>query len=164
MFVRPHWPPSLTPNSLIKFLYVDGINSDIAVKNKKRAFNRMKRTRLQCDIIIFKRCRDKARRVILEAKTSSWQQVHSRPTPISLTRLASNQKLFRTTFLSSHPCVANGISGKNTQHKANILANQFVLSSSPSKLHSAFRSLNPANKRAKPATNFVIPSAAGHTT
>jgi len=47
---------------------------DIAVKNKKHAFNRMKRTRLQCDIIIFKRCRAKPGKIILEAKTSSWQQ------------------------------------------------------------------------------------------
>jgi len=47
---------------------------DIAVKNKEHAFNRMKRTWLSRDIIIFKRCRVKARRVLLEAKSNSWQQ------------------------------------------------------------------------------------------
>jgi len=41
--------------SSVKLLYHGGINSDIAVRNKKQAFNRMK-----CDIIIFKRCRAKA--------------------------------------------------------------------------------------------------------
>jgi len=45
---------------------------DIAVKNKKHPFNRIKRTWLLLDIIIFKRCRAKDRRVILEAKSSSW--------------------------------------------------------------------------------------------
>jgi len=47
---------------------------DIAVKNKKHAFNRMKRTWLLRDIIIFKRGRAMGRRVILEAKSSSWRQ------------------------------------------------------------------------------------------
>ena len=47
---------------------------DIAVKNKKHAFNRMKRTWHLRDIIIFKRCGAKARRVILEAQSSSWRQ------------------------------------------------------------------------------------------
>jgi len=45
---------------------------DVAVKKKKRAFNRMKRTWLLSDIIIFKRCRARAGSVILEAKSSSW--------------------------------------------------------------------------------------------
>ena len=80
---------------------------DIAVNHKKHAFNRMKRTRLQCDIIIFKRCRAKARSFILEAKTSSWQQYcTSLSSNSNRSRLASNQKLFRTTFLSSHSYVS----------------------------------------------------------
>jgi len=45
---------------------------DVAVKKQKHAFNRMKRTWLLSDIITFKRCRATARRVILEAKSSSW--------------------------------------------------------------------------------------------
>jgi len=40
----------------------------IAVKRKKHAFNRMKWTWLLSDIIIFKRCRAKAQRLIFEAK------------------------------------------------------------------------------------------------
>jgi len=40
---------------------------NVAVK-RKHAFNRMKRTWLLSDIIIFKRCRANARRAILEAK------------------------------------------------------------------------------------------------
>jgi len=47
---------------------------DVAVKKKKHAFNRMKRTWLLSDIITFKRCRATARKVILEAKSSFWQQ------------------------------------------------------------------------------------------
>ena len=110
---------------------------DIAVKNKKHAFNRMKRTRLQCDIIIFKRCRAKARIVILEAKTSSWQQYcFSFTSNSNLSHVWQVIKSFSGQRSSLHipTLVANGISGKNSQHKANILANQFVLvlSSSPS--------------------------------
>jgi len=58
---------------------------DVAVKKKKHAFNRMKRTWLLSDTIIFKRCRARARRVILMAKSSSWQQFahRSHPTLIS---------------------------------------------------------------------------------
>jgi len=46
----------------------------VAVKMKKHAFIKMKRTWLLSDIIIFKRCRARARRVLLEAKSSSWRQ------------------------------------------------------------------------------------------
>jgi len=46
---------------------------DMALKNKKHAFNKMKRSWLLRNIIIFKRCRAEARRVVLEAKSSSWQ-------------------------------------------------------------------------------------------
>jgi len=54
---------------------------DITVKNKKHAFNGMKRTWLLRDIMIFKRCRAKARRVILEAKSSPWGQSSTSLTP-----------------------------------------------------------------------------------
>ena len=43
-----------------------------AMKNRKHAFTRMKRTRSPLDTIIFKRCRAKARQFILETKRSSW--------------------------------------------------------------------------------------------
>ena len=47
---------------------------DVAIKNKKYAFHHMKRTRSITDIIIFKRCLAKARRIILGTKQSSWQK------------------------------------------------------------------------------------------
>ena len=45
----------------------------LAVKNKKHAFNRMRRTRRSIDILIFKRRRSVARKVILAAKQQSWR-------------------------------------------------------------------------------------------
>ena len=81
----------------------------------------MKRTRLQCDIIIFKRCRAKARRVILEAKTSSCQQYCSSLTNNSnLFHVWQVIKSFSGQRSSPHipTLVANGISGKNNQNKA----------------------------------------------
>jgi len=58
---------------------------DPAIKKKKHALNRMKRTRGPIDILIFKRCRANARRVILEAKQSSWANFNN--------ALTSNSKL-----------------------------------------------------------------------
>ena len=122
---------------------------DIAVKNKKHSYNRMKRTRLQCDIIIFKRCRAKARRVILEAKTSSWQQYCTSLT--SNSNISHDWKVIKSfSGNRSHhilTLVANGISGKNNQHKANILANQFALSSISNYAALFFNSTLPAKKR-----------------
>jgi len=73
--------------------------------------------------------------LILEAKTSYWQQY--------CTSISSNTNLSHVwqviKCFSGQPSVhhiptlvANGISGKNNQHKANMLANKFVLSSSAS--------------------------------
>ena len=105
----------------------------------------MKRTRLQCDIIIFKRCRAKARRVILEAKTSSCQQYCSSLTNNSnLFHVWQVIKSFSGQRSSSHipTLVANGISGKNNQNKAqDKQSGKPVRSLQQSfKLHSAFRS------------------------
>ena len=58
---------------------------DLAIKKKKHALNRMKRTRSPIDVLIFKRCSAKARRVILEAKQSSWANFYN--------ALTSNSKL-----------------------------------------------------------------------
>ena len=69
---------------------------DITVKNKKHAFNRMKRTWLLRDIIIFKRCRAKARRVILEAKSSSWRQLCTSLT--SITNLSKVWKVIKSFY------------------------------------------------------------------
>jgi len=44
------------------------------IKNKKYAFHRMRRTPSITDIIIFKRCRAKARQIILEAEQSFWKK------------------------------------------------------------------------------------------
>ena len=106
---------------------------DIAVKNKEHAFNRMKRTWLSRDIIIFKRCRVKARRVLLEAKSTSWQQFCTSLT--SNTNLSKVQKVIESFFGNRSPYFiptvrAQGISAKNNQHKSNILASHFALSSS----------------------------------
>ena len=106
---------------------------DIAVKNKKHAFNRMKRTWLLRDIIIFKRCGMKARRVILEAKSSSWRKFCTSLT--STTNLSKVWKIIKSFPGNRPPCfiptlLAQGISAKNKQHKSNVLGNQFALSSS----------------------------------
>jgi len=93
----------------------------------------MKRTWLLCDISICKRCTTRARRVILEAKSSSWRQF--------CTSLTSNNNLSKVCKViksfSGHrsryfiPTLhAQGVSAKNKQHKSNMLANQFALSSS----------------------------------
>jgi len=106
---------------------------DVAVKKKKHAFNRMKRTWLISDIIIFKRCRARARRVILEANSPSWRQFCTSLT--SNTNLSKVWKVIKrfSGHRSSYfiPTLhAQDISAKNKQHKSNMLANQFALSSS----------------------------------
>jgi len=111
----------------------------------------MKPTRLKCDIIIFKRCRAKAWRVVFEAKTSSWQQYSTSLT--SNSNLSHVWKVIKSFSGNRSPhhiptLVANGISGKNNQHKANILANQFALSSSFSNDTALFvNSILPAKKQ-----------------
>jgi len=114
---------------------------DIAVKNKKHAFNRMKRTWLLRDIIIFKRYRAKAPRVILEAKSSSWRQFCTSLT--STINLSKVWKVIKSFSGNRRPCfiptlLAQGISATNKQHKSNVLANQFVLSSSSANYPSRF--------------------------
>jgi len=104
---------------------------DRAIKNKKHAFNRRKRTRLQTDIIIFKRCRAKAQRTILAAKETSWRHYCS-----SITNNAKLAKVWRTIDkfsgkrASTHiPSLTHsGITGRNEQHKAHILASHYALS------------------------------------
>ena len=93
----------------------------------------MKRTWLFSDIIIFKRCRARARRVILEAKSSSWQQFCTSLTSnTNLSKVWMVIKSFRGHRFSYFiPTLhAQGISAKNKKHKFNMLANQFALSSS----------------------------------
>jgi len=80
---------------------------DVAVKKKKHAFNRMKRTWLLSDMIIFKRCRARARRIILEAKSSSWQQFCTSLTSnTNLKSLEGSQKLLRSPLQLFNPNVA----------------------------------------------------------
>jgi len=93
----------------------------------------MKRTWLLRDFIIFKRGRAKARSVILEAKSSSWRQFCTSLT--STTNLSQVWKVIKSFSGNRPPCfiptlLAQGISAKNKQHKSNVLANQFALSSS----------------------------------
>ena len=133
MFAKLLWKLFDNPRSLLKSLFHGGIRQcDVAVKKKKHAFTRMKRTWLLSDIIIFKRCSARARRVILEAKSSSWRQFCT-----SLT-CNTNLKVWKVIkSFSGHrssyfiPTLhAQGISAKNKQYKSNMLANQFPLYSS----------------------------------
>jgi len=106
---------------------------DIAVKNKKYAFNKMKLTSILRDIILFKRCRAKARRVLLEAKSSSWRKFCTSLT--STTNLPKVCKVIKSFTGNRPPCIiptllAQCISVKNKKHKSNVLTNQFALSSS----------------------------------
>jgi len=98
-------------------------NCDVAIKNKKYAFHRMRSTRSITNII-FKRCRSKTRRIILEAKQYAWNKFCSSITsssPLPGRRLNVSQAI---VLGLKH----NGISGTNDQHKhrANILANHFA--------------------------------------
>jgi len=101
--------------------------SDRAIK--KHAFNRIKRTRSQIDIIIFKRCQAKARRAILAAKETSWRHYCS-----SITNNSKLAKVWRTiaTFSGKRtstyiPALThNGITGRNDRHKAHILASHYA--------------------------------------
>jgi len=83
------------------------------------------------DVIIFKRCRAKVRRVILEAKSSSWQQFCSSfNTNLSkvwkvIKSFSSNRSWYFIPAL-----LEQGISAKNKQHKSNTVANKFAPSSS----------------------------------
>jgi len=90
----------------------------------------MKRTRSQTDVIIFKRCRAKARRTVLAAKETSWRHYCS-----SITNNATLAKVWRTIAkfsgkrASTHiPLTHNGITGRNDQHKAHILASHYTSS------------------------------------
>ena len=91
----------------------------------------MKRTRSQTDIIIFKRCRAKARRTVLAAKETSWRHYCS-----SKTNNAKLAKVWRTIAkfwskrASTHiPSLThNGITGRNDQNKAHILASHYASS------------------------------------
>jgi len=129
-------------NTLIRYLSLDGMRLAIwPSKRKKHSLNRTKRTRAPIDVLIFKRCRPKARRVILEAKQSSWENFYN--------ALTSNSKLSTVwnviKKLSGHhpqqffPSLRQGsITACNNQHKANMLATQFQSVSSTSNYELAF--------------------------
>ena len=104
---------------------------DRAIKNKKHALNRMKCTRSQTDIIIFKRCRAIARRTVLAAKETSWRHYCS-----GITNNAKLAKVWQTTAKFSGKRASihipslthNGITGRNDKHKAHILASHYASS------------------------------------
>ena len=115
---------------------------DLAIKKKKYALHRMKRARVPLDVIIFKRCRAKARRVILEVKQSSWENFCN--------ALTSNSKLSTVwnvikKFSGHHPrefipsLRQGSTTACNNQHKANMLATHFQSVSSTSNYEIAFR-------------------------
>ena len=114
---------------------------EVAVKNKKHALNRARRTRSPLDILIFKRCRAKEGKVILEAKHSTWRSY--------CTSINSNTKLSTvwTTIKNFSGSLSytripqlenNGIVASNDQHKANMLGNQSETVSSSTDLPTAF--------------------------
>jgi len=74
VFGKLLWKLFLSARGLSKLPFHGGISSVTLPSETKHAFNRMKRTWLLRDIIVFKRCRAKARRAMLEAKSSSWRQ------------------------------------------------------------------------------------------
>jgi len=114
---------------------------DLPIKKKKHALNRMKRTRAPLDVIIFKRCRAKARRVIFEAKQSSWENFCNILT--SNSKLSTVRNMIKN-FSSHHPrqlipsLLQGSITACNNQHKANILATRFQSVSSTSNYEIAF--------------------------
>jgi len=90
---------------------------DIAAKNNKHAFNRMKRTWLLRDTIIFKRCRAKSRRVILEAKSSSWRQLCTSLT--STANLSKVWKVIKSFSGNRPPCLNPTLLAQTFQLKIN---------------------------------------------
>ena len=108
---------------------------DAAIKNKKYACLRMKRTRSTADIINFKRSRAKPRRIILEAKQSYWQKFCSSIScNLRLSMAWKKIKCFsgNHAFLRIPILKHNGITSTNDQHKANVPANQFATISAAS--------------------------------
>jgi len=101
----------------------------------------MRRTRRPLDILIFKRRRAIARKVILAAKQLSWRNY--------CTSISNNTKppmVWRTikkfpgsiTFTRIPQLEQNGIRANNNQHKENVLGNQFQAVSSSSDYPQAF--------------------------
>ena len=89
---------------------------EIAINNKKLAFNRMKRTRDPLDIVVFKRARAKAKLTLNEAKKSSWQNYcSSLSSSTKLGQVWSALKTFNRQQSDTHiPTLhQNGVTGTN---------------------------------------------------
>jgi len=69
VFAKLLWKLFLNPRSLLKLMFHGGISSATLLLKRKSMPSTEWKTWFLSDIIIFKRCR-----VILEAKSSSWQQ------------------------------------------------------------------------------------------
>ena len=100
----------------------------VAVRNKKRAYNCMMRTRHPLDIITYKRLRAKPRKIILQAKRDCWQQYcnsinsNTKLTTVwkALKKFSDNNYNFYMPVLKNDVCIAE------TDHeKANMLADHF---------------------------------------
>jgi len=105
---------------------------EVAVKNKKHAFNRMMRTRDPQDIIVFKRARAKAKVVLNDAQKATWQNYCSTlSTTTKLGQVWTTINKFKRQQTDRYiPTLhQNGITGTNDLHKANMLANQFQAAS-----------------------------------
>ena len=76
VFAKLLWILFHNPRSLLNSLFHGGVSSATLLWKRKHAFNRMKRTWLLSDIIIFERCRTRAKKVCTrrQAKSSSWRQ------------------------------------------------------------------------------------------
>ena len=100
----------------------------VAINNKKHALKRMLKTQNPTDILIFKRARAKAKKILNEEKNSCWQNhCSSISLNTKLGQVWSTVRRFSRQQNSSHfPSLQqNGITNTSDQHKANMLANQF---------------------------------------
>jgi len=101
----------------------------------------MRRTRRPLHILIFKRRRAVARKVILAAEQQSWRNYCT-----SINNNTKRPMVWRTikklsgslTFTRIPQLEQNGIRANNNQHKASVLGNQFQAVSSSSGYPQAF--------------------------
>ena len=100
----------------------------VAINNKKHALKRMLKTRNPTDILIFKRVRARAKKILNERKKSCWQNYcfsissNTKPGQVWLTVRRFSRQQNSSHFPSLQQ---NGITSTSDRHKANMLANQF---------------------------------------
>ena len=131
VFGKLLWKLFLSPRGLSKSQFHDGISS-VTLPSKTKITSSTEWNVLGfCVTLSFSNGVEW--KVILEAKSSSWRQFCTSLT--STTSLSKVWKEIKSFSGNRPPCfiptlLAQGISAKNKQHKSNVLANQFALSSS----------------------------------